>query len=256
MKQKLRCLALGTVLCSTVPAWAQVGPALDPGVMVGYAGGEANRHSLARHDSRSSHAGARPVPALNRLNRSALSAKNLAPRVPAVVRYTPDAAATRRNADNFVARIHAVDPTVAADLERSLRGGALVDDIRRELAAHGLDGNDVADATAAYLVTAWHAARGSDQDPDRRMLRSVSDQLARAMALDPAFKTADNAAKQELAEAMMIHTAHASAAVKEAKADPARLAAVSRAIAQGARNTFGFGMDAVTLDESGLHGLR
>lgn len=254
---KLLRIVLAIALSASAVARAQVGPALDPGVMVGYAGGEANRHSLERRGAQVPRADAsRRVPALSSLSYSALSAKNIAPRVPAVVRYTPDAAATRRNAEHFVARTRAVDASAASDLERSLRGGALVGDIRKELAGYGLDADDVADATAGYLVTAWYASRGSDEDPDRRVLRSVSDQLARAMAVNPAFKAADNAAKQELAEAMMIQTLYASAAIKEAKADPAKRAAVSQAIARGAKNTFGFGMDAITLHETGLHGLR
>lgn len=233
------------------PAAAQVGPALDPGVMVGYAGGEANRYSLekARRQPRTAPAPALP---LRTLGRSAFTPQAAASRAAVDTRYTPSKAVTQRNVRQFVARTRAVDPAAAADLETSLRGGAFVDEIRAELPRYGLDGNDVADATAAYLVTAWYGARGSDQDPSKASLRAVSNQLASAMAATPAFATADDATKQELAEAMMIHTIYISAALAETGADTARRATLAKAIGAGARNTFGFDMASLSLGDEGF----
>lgn len=250
-------LGIAGILAATAlwqsPAGAQVGPALDPGVMVGYAGGEANRYSLekAQRQRRSSVPAAPALP-LRSLDRAAFTPQAAASRPKVDTRYTPSKVVTQRNVRQFVERTREVDPAAAADLEKSLRGGAFVDEIRAEFPRYGLDGSDVADATAGYLVTAWYGAQGSDQDPSKAALRSVSNQLAAAMAAVPAFAQADDATKQELAEAMMIHTIYVSAALAEAKGDTAKRGTLAKAIASGARNTFGFSMDSVTLSDRGF----
>ncbi|AHE54835.1 DUF6683 family protein [Sphingomonas sanxanigenens] len=251
--------ALTAAACLTFvaapPAFAQdIGPALDPGLMVGYAGGEAVRYSNERRSS--ARPVARPRAPLRSLDVSSFTAQSArgAPggRAEIDTSYTPDPARTQKNLRQFVQRTREADEKTGADLERSLRGGKLLNDARAAFAQFGLDGNDVADTVAGYLVTAWYTSRGRGDDPSKAQLRAVSNQIASAMAASPEFAEATEDMKQELAEAMMIHTIYAGAAIEQVKNDPEMLERVSDAIAKGAQSTFGFDVRTMGLDENGL----
>lgn len=243
------CLAL----VSSPPIFAQdVGPALDPGLMVGYAGGEAVRYSNERR-SRSVSVPRAPLRSLDVSSFTAQTARGGPPPASSVdTTYTPDPAQTQKNLRQFVDRTREADAKAGADLEKSLRGGKLLKDARAAFAQFGLDGNNVADAVAGYLVTAWYTSRGRGDDPSKAELRSVSNQIASAMAASPEFAEATNDMKQELAEAMMIHTIYAGAAIEQVKNDPDMLESVSNSIAKGAKSTFGFDVRNLGLDENGL----
>ncbi len=76
--------------------------------------------------------------------------------------------------------------------------------------------------------------------------------MARAMGTTPGFANAPDALKQEIAESMMVQAVIAEQAVTAAKGDPATLARVKTALAQGARSSFGFDLARMQLTASGL----
>lgn len=170
--------------------------------------------------------------------------------------FRPNTDVRRRNLAQFVARTRAADPRGAAELERLFATTDLIGDIGKALAPYGLKTNDVADAVAVYIVTAWYGVRGRDDDPSRAQLTAVRGQMANALASTPQFASATDAQKQELAEAMLIQAALVSATVAGAEPQPARLEQVKQAVAQGAEATFGIDLRRLQLTDQGLQGSK
>jgi hypothetical protein len=239
-------LSLALVVVAA-PALAQVGPALDPGVMVGWAGGEAVRYS----NERRSRAPARAASPMRTLGQAMIARRGVAPAGAVDTRYRPSAEVRRRNLDQFVQRTRAVDPQAAVELERAFSRN-LLGQIEGALSRKGLRADDAADATAAYLVTAWYGVRGEEENASPQQFRAVSRQIASAMAATPDFGAASDAMKQELSEAMLVQALLASQAVASARSNPALLDDVSNAIGQGARSSFGFDLRSIDLTEAGL----
>ena len=115
----------------------------------------------------------------------------------------------------------------------------------------GLDPNNVADAVAVYLVTAYYGVRGST-DTQPAEYKAVSAQVARALGADPGFTGASDAAKQEIAETMLVHAVLADQAVEAARKQPSAMPGVKAAIAKGARNAFGLDLAKMQLGPGGL----
>lgn len=168
---------------------------------------------------------------------------------PAVLLYRPDAARQRRDLGTFVAKLRQTD-SGAAEVVRKF-GPSLLSQSRAGVRAMGLNPNNVGDAMAVYAVSAWYAARGStDSKPGD--FRAASRQFARAAAV-PAIARAGDAAKQEAAESLLILATLNEGFVTNAKKDPAAMAKVRAAIAQGARATFGFDLAKMRLGANGFY---
>lgn len=166
--------------------------------------------------------------------------------------FRPSPEVRRRNLAGFVEKTRAADPEGAAALERLFASSDVIGEIGQALAPYSLRTNDVADATAVYLVTAWYGVRGRDDDPSRAQLTAVRGQMARARAATPAFASLTDAHKQELAEAMLIQAALVGASVTAAKDQPTTLEGVKRAVAQGVSATFDFDLSTLDLTDQGL----
>lgn len=168
------------------------------------------------------------------------------------IRYRPSMAVRTRNMNQFVERLRRVDPATASDLERTLSRRDLVAEMGGVMRPVGLDPNNVADAMATYLVTAYYGVRGST-DGEPAEFKAVSAQIARAISADPAFSGASDALKQEIAESMLIHALFANQAVEAAQKQPPAMPAVKTAIAKGARAAFGFDVAKMRLGPDGLN---
>lgn len=167
-------------------------------------------------------------------------------------RFRSNFAMRKHNLAQFVAKMRAVDPQGAASLQRTFAKGDPIATIAPGLRRYGLRTDDVADAAAAYLVSAWYGVRGRNDDPPLTQVRGVREQMRRVMLLVPAFVSASDAAKQQMAEAMLLQTMIADALVTSAKGKPAQMAKVKAAIGQGARNSFHLDLAKMKLTDSGL----
>ncbi|SAI58854.1 Uncharacterised protein [Bordetella ansorpii] len=243
-------------LLMTAPLAARaqdIGPALDPGLMVGWTANAAVQYDLERRakaaERGKSQAG---------LNTRSLSSAMQAPGRGSVnssdplFTYRPSAAVRRANYARFVERSRAVDPQGAAQLEHVFKTEDLMGKADQWMQTYGLTATNVADATSVYLMSAWLASRGRSEDPDRASMRAVRDQVASAIAATPAFRKASDAQKQELSEAMIIQAIMISQYVDAAKAQPSLMAAVQNAAVSGAKNTFGFDIRQMALSARGL----
>jgi hypothetical protein len=177
------------------------------------------------------------------------------PRSPAVDRaallYRSDIGERKRNMAQIVERLRRVDPAGAADLQRTFASRDLIAEIGGVMRPVGLDPNNVADAIALYLVTAYYGVLGSTEGEPSE-LKAVSAQVGRALSADPTFTSASDAAKQEIAESMLVQAVLADQAVQAAQKQPSAMPAIKAAIGQGTRSSFGMDLTRVRLGPDGL----
>jgi hypothetical protein len=172
---------------------------------------------------------------------------------PAVLLYQPSLAARKRNMEGFLAQFAAVDPAAMRALREEHAKSDLIVQGRKVMRAKlGLNPDNIADATALYLVTAWHGAKGDDKGT-KAEYRAVAAQLGRYVAADPSMARVSNAVKQQTAESMILNALIVDATVTNAMKTPGKLPGVKSAVAQGARKTFGFDLTALRLGTNGLY---
>ncbi|MEJ7710846.1 MAG: DUF6683 family protein [Pyrinomonadaceae bacterium] len=166
--------------------------------------------------------------------------------------FTSSAAIRERNIASFLNTMSRIDPQNAASLEKDFATKDIFGDIGRKMETYGLKTNSVADAMAVYLVVAWKATRGSNDEGTKAQYLAVREQMARAMAEVPAVASATDANKQELADSLLLHALLIDSYVNGAKSRPALMPNVKAAVAQGARASFGFDLIAFNLTDQGL----
>lgn len=167
------------------------------------------------------------------------------PAAAADLRYTPSHERRIANFANFVARSRVGDPQGADDLAKLFASQDVVEGMRAPLDAVGLRIDDVADAYAAWWINAWQAGRGRDEDVSRTMATAVRDQAATAIASSGMLRGASDAAKQEMAESLLIQAALIAAAMEQSRDNAALTRAVAAAVLKGAR---GMSVDLAAMD--------
>lgn len=174
-----------------------------------------------------------------------------APAPAAGSRYTPSRERRTANLARFVARSRAADPEGADNLAKVFASADVIEGMRPPLAAVGLRIDDVADAYAVWWINAWQASQGVDYDVSRRTAMAVRDQAAQAMAASGLLHGAGDAAKQEMAEALLIQAALVADMMKQSQGNPELGRMVAAAVSQGAR---GMSLDlaSMTLTEDGF----
>lgn len=165
--------------------------------------------------------------------------------------YQPSAERTRANLAAFVEKTRAVDPAGAAQLEQAFASADIIGTIGAELRKVGLDKNNMADAYAVWWVNAWGAAHGDLSESSPAQLQAVSDQAARAMLQTPETIRADDATKQEMAEALLIQAVLVMSSAEAAANDPAAMEQVGQAVRTGALAS-GIDLDTLRLTEGGF----
>lgn len=166
--------------------------------------------------------------------------------------FTQSAALRRRNMTRFFAQVRRADPASGAEIQKSLTSQDVFGQAGRWMKRYGMKTNNVADATAVYLSSAWLAARGSNADPSNAQMLGLRKQMSDAIIATPEFRKASAAQKQELADNMILHSALLSLYIVTAKKHPALMPRVKAAAVSGARATFGFDLNALKLTSRGL----
>ena len=233
----------GSVITSLAPsASAQelnLGPIIDPMI----AGNAAAQRQIAEEQYKKE---------TGRSPRAPVSAPQKSTRPQGSTRFKSNFAVRKRNLAQFVAKIRADDPKSAASLQSAFAKSDPIAAIAPALRRYGLRTDDVADAAAAYVVTAWYGVRGRNDDPPRSQVKGVREQMRRTMLSIPSFARASDATKQQLAEAMFVQMMIADAAVTAAKGKPALMAKTKAAINRGARSTLHLDLTKFKLTDKGL----
>lgn len=122
---------------------------------------------------------------------------------------------------------------------------------RRMQQTYGLRSNNVAAAYAVYWTSAWLGSRGRTDDPTQTQMMRVKRQAEQALASTPEFAAADDAARQELGEALLVQAALIGETIDQYKSDPALLAKAKAAVVQGAKAS-GLDLNGVELTDDGF----
>nr|WP_315381858.1 DUF6683 family protein [uncultured Sphingomonas sp.] len=168
-----------------------------------------------------------------------------------VLHYTPSRSRRSANLAAFVQKTRAVDPRGAADLQKVFAEGDFIERIGALVAPHGLRVDNVADAYAVWWITAWHAARGNNDEPPPATLTAVRAQAASAILATGEIASASDAQKQELAEALWIQSTLIDISIEQAKGDAAHLRQIGDAVRKGAKG-MGLNLDAIDLTSQGF----
>lgn len=182
---------------------------------------EGPRISLEAHAAANGSA-AKATPA------RALSAQSL--------KFRPDPARRQVNLANFVARSRAADRAAGDSLAKVLAQGDIIERIKPDLAKYGLSVDSVADAYTVWWITAWQASRGLDDDVTPATAAAVRGQFLAAAAASPQIAAANDSAKQDMSESLLIQALLLNAAVSQAKNDPSQMQAVKAGAAQAGRS--------------------
>ncbi|MBB5710917.1 DUF6683 family protein [Sphingomonas xinjiangensis] len=169
----------------------------------------------------------------------------------AQLRYTPSKARRAANLKAFVSKTRAIDPGNAQDLERLFAQGDFIDRLGGLLAPLGIRVDNVADAYTVWMIAAWNATRGRNETPSRGKVQAVRSQLERALGSSTEIAGAGDAAKQELAEALLVQMALVDTAVSQNEKNPDGLRRFGAAVNQGAKR-MGLDLTAMELTESGF----
>ena len=193
---------------------------------------------------------AAPLRSMSRQDPSVAMPQLEAPR-PASFRYTPSRERRTRNLAHFVEKSRAADPKGADDLAQLFAQGDIIERMRPELSKYGLSVDNVADAYTVWWINAWQASRGLSGDVSDATTASVRRQVMQSMGSTPEFRNAGDAAKQEMAESLLVQSLLLAGAVEQAKGNRQQLNAVSRAAVQGARG-MGVDLQTIRLTEEGF----
>lgn len=167
-------------------------------------------------------------------------------------RFRPSLATRKSVIAAYVARARARDAKSGEGLGRDLAKTDPIASAKPGMARFGLRTDDVADAVAIYLVSAWYGARGSRQDPPRGYLRATREQMHQALLLNPKFAKSSNESKQHLAESLIIETMVIDSAIIGAKGKPELMGRVKSYIRETTLKTFQLDVAKLKLTSNGL----
>ena len=165
--------------------------------------------------------------------------------------YKPSLTRRKVNLAQFVEKSRASDPASSAQLEKMFASTDIIVAVGKAMSLYGLNTNNLADAYAVYWTNAWLGSRGRNEDLPKTQMIAVRNQAASALLSSPELLAAADSQKQEMVEAMLVQAAMISAYIDNAKADPALMAKVKSAIAQGAK-AMGLDLYAMTLTPNGF----
>jgi len=229
----------------TLPATAQelnLGPIIDPMI----AGQAAAQRQIAEQEYRKA-TGRSPQGAVKG------TATTKKPVLQGSTHFKSNLTARKRNLAQIVAKVRASDPQAAAGLESAFAKGDPIAAIAPALRRYDLRTDDVADAAAAYVVTAWYAVQGRSDDAPRSHVQGVREQIRRTLLSLPEFGRTSDATKQQMAEALLVQMMIADASFTAAKGKPAQMTKTKAAINQGVRSTLHLDLSKLKLGSQGLH---
>lgn len=126
--------------------------------------------------------------------------------------------------------------------------------VAKEVAPLGLRTDDLADAMTTYVMESWEAATAKVMPATRARAQAVRSQMDRAIAAASARLAEDDAAKQEIAETMLVQAVVVSNAIKLAvvEGDRNEIAAVQESAREGTSETLGIDLRSIAVTDAGL----
>jgi hypothetical protein len=165
--------------------------------------------------------------------------------------FVPSAATRQQNINRVLQQARANDAAAANELERLFTSVDVFGVIEQEMAAIGLNANNLADAYTVYWTNAWLGSQGRNDDLPPAQLLAVRNQVAAILVSSPELAKLSDTQKQEFAEGLLFQAALISATVEGVQSNPAQMAQVRAAILQGAQE-IGLDLSQMTLTAEGF----
>ena len=166
--------------------------------------------------------------------------------------YSSDPARTRRNLEGFAERAAKADPAAGQQLRELFRDQPdIVAQTGAMVSGFGLDLTNVSDAYALWWMSAWLGANRRTDTPDISTIAAVKQQAQAALSATPALAAANDAERQEYAEALIVQAVLINTALEQNAGDPEQLARLAEATKQGTAAS-GLDLDTMVLTESGF----
>ena len=166
--------------------------------------------------------------------------------------YNSDPARTRRNLQGFAQRAARADPAAGQQLSELFRDQPdIVAQTGAMVSGFGLDLSNVADAYALWWMSAWLGANRRTDTPDVSTIAAVRQQAQAALSATPALAAANDAERQEYAEALIVQAVLINTSLEQNAGDPEQLAQLAEATKRGAAAS-GLDLDTMVLTESGF----
>ncbi len=167
------------------------------------------------------------------------------------LRFTPSVARQRANQIAFAQALveRSGASTDAAKLLFSTAG--VIPQTFQAMQERGLDGNNVADCYAVYLIGAWEVVHNRRADKTDTLYESVRRQAEVQLRNVPKLMTASNADKQDFADVLLLQSFVNRLSMLERGSDPAQMVTLSRQIAAQAKG-LGVDLETMELNDQGL----
>lgn len=170
---------------------------------------------------------------------------------PKALTYIPSVQRRRANLQSFVEKMRESDPQGSVKFAQLIASTDVIGQLNQSLGAYGMTVNNVGDAYAAWWITAWEGARGSNRDFNPSELRAVREQAHETLLATPQLAESSDLQKQEMAEALLIQAAMIDSFVEMSAGDAALQDQLGRAIRKGAL-AMGVDLDRLVLTDEGF----
>lgn len=180
-----KCLLTALALCVAPVAAQDVGPALNPGLMVGFAGGAAVHYDNQRRSAAPRASVRTPLASALRAGPVPASAAADAP-----FNFASTAASRQDAARSYLERLRRSDEGAAKALDEQMRKNNLSVVYANIVRSFGLSNDDAADALTGYTILGYLIATGA-ADPSRDAVRNVRRQIAGRLGTSADFRTTD-----------------------------------------------------------------
>lgn len=156
-----------------------------------------------------------------------------------------------RNYSAFIARSQAENPGAAAFYDHMFASNRYMDRLDGSLRAKGLKPNSIADAFAVHWLSTWYASRGQPSQPTVAQTEATRTMAIRFLGDMPSLGAMNDAAKQEVADDLLIKAGLLDGLTGLSAGDSGLLQTISRVAHQSALQ-WGLDLDAMVLTDKGF----
>jgi hypothetical protein len=165
--------------------------------------------------------------------------------------FKPSAATRKQIFNEFLKGVKALQPEVGAQMEAGFARTDVIGEITKGLAGYGLKADNMADAYAYYLMSAWMGAQGRTDDYTPAQISGVQNMVRNSLASNKELLALEDSKKQFFAESLLLQGLMNDEMTKAVANDPTLKLKVASDL-KAAAKLLSIDLDAFSLTPSGL----
>ncbi len=165
--------------------------------------------------------------------------------------FAPSPVVRKQVIADFVKNMKAVNPEAGAQMEVGFAQTDIIGEISKALTPYGMKTDNMADAYAFYLITAWMGANGRTDDMTNAQITGVQKMAQAALGGSKELMALDDGKKQLFAESLLLQGMMNDAMTEAVATDPAMKFKVMGDLKAAAKE-LGIDTDAFILTPAGL----